>query len=637
MRNHHRAIRSLITLASVAALPLALLPGPATATTPAGAHQVNRASPTTMRDRIHVLNGSPHDVVFATQQRGVSGAVIDRSERAFVLRPSGHVASLGRVPFLEDGYEVVGDTVTASNLYGPDFDKEVVTWWNVATGKSGKIKLPAHESYRGTAPGGFFFVANKSLHEETTAGVVKSFPTPLQATSEDIVSSTKGAVFSAKGAAAYVDYSTGKVTHLHTGTHYYLSCGLPVAQHVACYAEHPRGDNGPLTGLDLLSLTGGKPQFVKLHTFDAPTISKAGMSWIAGHHLTTLSFSGHRTTGSATVDQPAAGASSPAAVSAFGQTILTRDSGATMSETVGANRPFHRLRTAPKSPVAVSRYAVGGNRLAWRDDAGSGSRPEVHLADIAGGVVSHERTIADTPGLDAVAVSADVLAYGTKKHGVTGLEISAKSGHSTFVPGVRDPVVQAAGTRVLYLARKPKVLHAYVYNTATGTTEKVGPALFEREDIGGTFTYFATAALGGRFVTYQQKDGSIWTENLDTSAVTKDAPKVDPAPVDGEDLEPTVFAYGDWAGWPRATLDVATHGSVLPVAGPADNVNFIAALTSAGVVYSHGLRNSPYHLAPYGTAGGPTILSGPSVKPPLTTGNNIVWSNEDDTLYAAAR
>jgi hypothetical protein len=119
--------------------------------------------------------------------------------------------------------------------------------------------------------------------------------------------------------------------------------------------------------------------------------------------------------------------------------------------------------------------------------------------------------------------------------------------------------------------------------------------------------------------------------------VTKDAPKVDPAPVDGEDLEPTVFAYGDWAGWPRATLDVATHGPVLPVAGPADNVNFIAALTSAGVVYSHGLRNSPYHLAPYGTAGGPTILSGPSVKPPLTTGNNIVWSNEDDTLYAAAR
>jgi hypothetical protein len=64
----------------------------------------------------------------------------------------------------------------------------------------------------------------------------------------------------------------------------------------------------------------------------------------------------------------------------------------------------------------------------------------------------------------------------------------------------------------------------------------------------------------------------------------------------------------------------------------------IAALTSAGVVYSHGLRDSPYHLAPYGTAAGPTVLSGPSLHPPLTagnSGNSMVWSNEDDTLYAA--
>jgi hypothetical protein len=110
------------------------------------------------------------------------------------------------------------------------------------------------------------------------------------------------------------------------------------------------------------------------------------------------------------------------------------------------------------------------------------------VADITGGVLSNEQTIAAKPGLDALTVSADVLAYGTMKHHVAGL--------------------QRAGTRPCCLARKPNVVHAYVYDTATGTTEKVGPALFERKDIGGNFVYFATAALGGHFVTYQQKDGS---------------------------------------------------------------------------------------------------------------------------------
>jgi hypothetical protein len=546
----------------------------------------------------------------------------------------------------EEGYRIVGHIVTATNLAQPNFTSEDVYWWNISTHTSGVLVLPPHEFYVDASPSGFLFVEHDVVYNETTAGVVTTIGTPLAgAAIDEIAGTTHGFVVSAtKGRAAYYDYATKAVTKLKTGTTFALGCGPAVSGHIACAADHILPSERILYGADLLSLAG-KPAIFIRGVDQLPVVSKGGMTWAQKHHLHTMSVSGTLTVGKARVDDE--GGITYSGVSGAGSVVFTRGGQTAVTASSGAGRPIAVVRAAPLSPVAVSSYAIGGGRVAWRDDSGPNSVNVIEVARISHGVVSSESTAQFPPASNALAVSGSILAYGAKEGASTGLEIKSSAGHSEFVKGITSTDVQVSGTQVLYI--KNRAAHpgdplgqVYVYDASTGVTKKVGPLLHERA-AHNTAAYFRPAALSDGRVVYQERNGTVEDEDLATGVTEKLRGKGDPA-VDEQISEPQVFALGDYAGWNQGVggsyRDVVTMAPAVTLTEHAGEFDIIKAMTDAGIVYVNSVRGAgdtpQVFLAPYGGTTGPLLLSGEDITVPLIADGSVIWVDRDDQLEAAA-
>jgi len=136
--------------------------------------------PSHRRDCFQVFAGSPHALVYGripNRTRGCS----EITARLIVRSDNGASRTLETdFPFTRyDNWSLSGNTLAAEALSSPG---NAVQWWNVATGESGLLTLPGHQSPRGgqrfstyisAEPDGVLFITGRgALKLESFTGVV---------------------------------------------------------------------------------------------------------------------------------------------------------------------------------------------------------------------------------------------------------------------------------------------------------------------------------------------------------------------------------------------------------------------------------------------------------------------------------
>ncbi|MGN6473711.1 MAG: hypothetical protein ACTHK4_08710 [Mycobacteriales bacterium] len=533
-------IGSRLAAAAAAALTLAVVAAPAQAADPAHTRTVVGGGVSTQNDALSPITGSTSYLVYAegtvTATPNTPGYSVPA--KVYTRHADGRTRTMGSLT------NVRLDAPVGRWLVGRIIGTRYAAWWDLATGRHGKVRVPKHVDILTAIPGGGLSYISRDgrVHTQSLSGKRAVLGRPFAAEPSDYYQNSEliASMFVSAdahgialggdgGAVRYISFSRpGKVRHLTDPLGDDQLCRAVNPSYVGCIPLLPvgqwSGDNPETQGVSLIPLDGATPTTV--------ANTPVGTGGIGLHASRLLWASYDSTTGTSTLHSIDAGASLPQTGTASiggespgydGLVVVTKSGALATATAVDDIRPF---RTPRRSPVTATGFALGGSRVVDIDDArhdAQGTNPTLRsraLAATNGRIsVGSPTTIAHLSAAGPattddftpiLAASSYAVVYGTNDPATysTTLHVHARNGDSiiTDVPPSKD--VELSGQRLLYQRYVP---HRQYPEFAVRDLASNSDTL-----VAGTNT---AGAISGHFVAQMTSRGAVTRTDLNTGAV----------------------------------------------------------------------------------------------------------------------
>jgi hypothetical protein len=550
---------------------------------------------------------------------------------------------------------------------GPYGARRGVYWWNVATGRHGKIPVPQHDTYLASAPNGAVVADGSKVLLISATGKTRALGVPvsggayLRAVSDRHGVAVLGLRSDGTSHVAYRRFTASQ--HFHTlrfSTSKALFCSAVDTVAVACHTETQGGDLRqtvlvPTNGHHATAVNGGGYEFGLIgSTAIFPENHGLGSLRLGASTFATgrrkLAPDHFNKTMSGTDPYVDIRHFSPEVVGALGgvAVIQQREHRVMLVHSTRHGRP---VLGTPKSPAAVSAFGLSRNRIAYAGDErtkGAG-RYSAHLVTVthSGGKVSFGSTRLLAAGSDYVLAGASktVAVYATRdgqEHSDLKIVYRGKTHTISHVPFDSD--LQVAGTRVMYAPDRAFTDGSTaIYDAATGTTKTVDTdsGCCTGADLGGGGT---TPYLAGSTLYSMSSDGSVHGDDLTTDTVTSYSD-----PVAGT-FSGVVYASAGHLAWTIVSgsgqdkvtsyvKDLSSNRSAKAIPGRVVGMSSAGILTTKGPIRPNdGIVGHPgaYSLRTY-DGHVHTVLSNRTVfLPPQLVGKTIAWVDATGHLRVAS-
>jgi hypothetical protein len=609
-------VRRFVSLA--ASTYLALLASPlgaraATPIEPSPSHAVSSGGLSDRLGHVSVVTGNRDWLVYQNVDRSAGRREMFTTSRLIARDRNGQTWELPSASQWGDA-QVVGDIMTMRDARAHG---TLVDVWNLADHTFVQREIPKHAWYLGAAPGGFFYSPNYGtghVIQETMAGADTDLGAlPHVKGEQEIanrsVASPKYALFDyGNQSLALYDLNGHRFEHLRVPKPYVgdllRGCGSILGRRVICGWDTDTGFKHPQ---ELINLKSGKTSlFSTPHDGWGSVLSVEGTTWVHHRHLVTRDTSGKLTTSSYKVtnhDYP---------IGAYNDVVSAKPGQRELGLATGASHPLKTIVVARRSVVTVAGFALSAHRIAWIDDSGKQGRHALHTAVVHGGRFRHESRIKAKPIGKTVGVSDDVLAYRTKHHGRSGLQIVAPE-HSTFVPRMHFRTIAVSGTRVAYGLPDKSAAKIFVYNARTGATKTFGQSF-------ASYRQTLLLALHGNRLVHNNLNGDLLVTNLVGGRTKTVASGCE---------EGLASIWRHLVAWQclnsAGYLDLAGNSKARSLPRQIDSVNHLGVIV--------GMQH--FDLVPFGAKRGTRFLAHAD-SPPVIAGSTVAWLNVENRLVIAS-